>query len=322
MTENTEEKMGVTDNRSILEKADTVVNDLTTGGGLLQPAQAAKFIRLLINESVLLKHAFVKPMKAQKELIEKIRFGSRILRPATEGVALPVADRSKPDFTQVELDVKGFKAEVRISEEALEDNIEKGQLKQTLMTLISEATARDMEEVIVNGDTGHATDAFLQQMDGILKQATSNTVDALDSNLAKSILRDVRKTMPSEYLRLKNKMKFFTSVDGEADWADSVSDRATILGDIHIEKDVTVPYRGMGVIAVPLFPEDVGTGSHCTNVILTDPSNICVGIWRQVRIRSDLDISAGVLRCVVDLRFDVKYQEETAVVKANNVKVI
>ena len=47
---------GLLDNRTVLEKADLALADLTAGGGLLQPAQAQKFIRILIDESVILPH--------------------------------------------------------------------------------------------------------------------------------------------------------------------------------------------------------------------------------------------------------------------------
>jgi hypothetical protein len=62
---------GPLDNRTILEKADLALADLTTGGGLLQPAQAQKFMRILINEAVILKQATVVPMRSPKQLIEK-----------------------------------------------------------------------------------------------------------------------------------------------------------------------------------------------------------------------------------------------------------
>jgi len=312
--------MGLTSNRVILEKADMALSDLTSGG-LLLPAQAAKFIRLLIKESVIMQHATVVPMRSQKQLIEKIRFGSRVLRAGSEGVALPEADRTKPDLSKVELDAKLFKAEVRISDEVLEDSIERGQLKQTIMAILGEAIARDMEEVIINGDTT-STDLFLKQLDGLFVQATSNTSNATDSPLDKDILKAIIKTMPSEYLRDRNKMKFLTSIDAETDWRDSIAERETSLGDDWLIKPGTVPYAGVPVVPVPMFPENIGTGNHCTNVLLTDPKNIHVGIWRQIKIESDRDISAGVLRIVATLRFDVKYAEETAVVKGYNVKVI
>jgi hypothetical protein len=48
-------------NRSLLQKADLALADLTAGGGILLPAQAKKFIRLLINQSVLMGMATVVP---------------------------------------------------------------------------------------------------------------------------------------------------------------------------------------------------------------------------------------------------------------------
>ena len=38
-------------NRTILEKADLALADLTAGGGILKPAQAQKFMRLLCRRS-------------------------------------------------------------------------------------------------------------------------------------------------------------------------------------------------------------------------------------------------------------------------------
>ena len=118
------------DNRTILEKADLALADLTAGGGILKPAQAQKFMRLLIKQSVLMQQATVVPMASPKQQISKIKFGSRILRPGQEATALPPAQRAAPDLSQVELDAKLFKAEVRLSDEVLEDSIERGELRQ------------------------------------------------------------------------------------------------------------------------------------------------------------------------------------------------
>ena len=77
----------------------------------------------------------------------------------------------------------------------------------------------------------------------------------------------------------------------------------------------------MAVMSVPLFPEDIGTSNHCTDAILIDPKNINVGVWRDITIETDKLISEGVLLIVATLRFDMKLIEETAAVKATNVKV-
>lgn len=310
----------VLENRSILEKADLALSDLTSSGGVLQPAQAAKFMRVLIKQSKLMQMSTVVPMRAQKQLIEKIRFGGRVLRPGVEAQALAAGDRAKPNLSKVQLDAQLFKAEVRLDNEVLEDSIERNELRQTIMELLAEAVSRDIEEVAVQGDTASA-DSFLAQFDGVLKQATSNIVDAGDTKLNKSHFRDSLKAMPSEFLRNKADMRFLTSVDAEIDYRDALADRATVVGDKFLESEAPVTYSGIPLIDVQLFPENVGTGSHCTNVLFTDPKNVNFGIWRQIRVETDKLISEGVLLIVATLRFDVKFAEETAVVKVNNVNV-
>ncbi|MCG8424390.1 MAG: phage major capsid protein [Proteobacteria bacterium] len=308
------------ENRTLLEKADLSLSDLLTDGGLLQPAQAKKFIRLLIKESVILKMATVVPMGSPKQEIEKIRFAGRVLRAGQEGVALTEPERSKPDLGRVELDAKLFKAEVRLSNEVLEDSIERAALRQTIMQIMAEAIGRDAEEVVVNGDTT-SPDPFLAQFDGILKQATSNVVDAAGVPTNKSIFKDMLKSMPSEFLRNRRQLRLLTSIDSEIDYRDSLSERATTGGDKYLESDVPVMYSGVPVQGVPLFPENLGPGTDATNMLLTDPKNVNIGIWRKIRIETDKDISAGQLIIVATLRMDTKYAEETAVVKAINVLV-
>ena len=311
---------GLLDNRTILEKADLALSDLTTGGGMLQPAQAQKFLRILINEAVILKQSTVVPMRSPKQLIEKIRFANRILRSGSEAVALPVGDRVLPNLGKVELDAQLFKAEVRLNNEVLEDSIERGQLRQTIMQLMAEAIARDVDEVVIQGDTTNG-DPFLARLNGILKQASSNIVDAQNQSTNKTVFRDMLKTMPHPFLRNKKELRFFTSVNSEIDYKDSLADRATVGGDKYVEEDVPAMYSGVPVLHVPMFPEGLGAGGNTTNVILTDPKNINVGIWRNIRVEVDKIVWEGVLVIVATLRFDVKYAEETAVVKAVNVKV-
>lgn len=310
---------GIMDNRTILEKADLALGDLTAAG-VLQPAQAAKFIRILIDKSVIMGMATVTPMKSPKQLVEKIRFGSRILRAGSEAAALSAADRSKPDLSKVELDAQLFKAEVRLSDEVLEDSIERDQLKNTVMQLMAERISLDMDEMIANGDTASA-DPFLAKFDGIIKSATSNVVAGGSVTLAKPLLRDMLKAMPSEFLRNKKAMRYLTSVDAKIDYQDSLSDRETALGDSTLENDRGVGYSGVAVNDVPTFPENLGGGSDETVALLLDPKNINVGIWRRIKLETDKLVSEGVLLVVATLRFDTKYTEETAVVKSTAIKV-
>jgi len=312
--------MSYTDNRTILQKADLALADLTAGGGILKPAQAQKFMRLLIKDSPLMRLATVVPMQSPKQQLSKIKFGSRVLRPGAEATALPLAERARPDLSQVELDAKLFKAEVRLSDEVLEDSIERGELRQTIMEMMAEAISRDMEEVLINGDTLSA-DPFLAVMDGALKQATSNVVDAGGAAISKNLLRDMLKTIPSEHLRDKKAMRFMTSVDADLDYRNTLAERATAVGDRLLEGDTPVLYSGVPLQPIPLFPENLGAGSDQTVILLCNPKNIHVGIWRNIRVESARDISEGTLKIVATLRFDVKFAEEPGVAKAINVQL-
>ncbi len=314
------------DNAIMLQKADAALADLQvsgpSGGGLLQPAQAQKFLRILIDEAVLLKMATVTGMKSPKQLIEKIRFGGRILRNGSEATALSSADRSKPTLSNVELDAKLFKAEVRLNNEVLEDSIERGNLRQTIMSLMAERIATDMDEVLVQGDTASG-DPFLAQFDGLLKSISSHVVDNADATASRTLWKNMLKAMPTPFLRNKKTLRFLTSVDAEIDYRDSLADRATPnIGDRFVEEDAPSMYSGVPVISVPLFPENIGTSSHCTDAVLIDPKNMNVGIWRDIRVETDKLVSEGVLIIVATLRFDFKLAEETASVKATNIKVV
>ena len=311
---------GILDNQTFLQKADLALSDITTDGGLLQPAQAMKFMRVLIKEAVILKLATVTPMRSPKQLIEKIQFGSRILRAGNEAAALPVADRASPQTSEVELDAKLFKAEVRLNNEVLEDSIERGQLRQTIMQLMAERIATDMDEVIVQGDTT-SSDRFLARFDGMLKQSTSHVVDEGTSFTTKQTFRNLIKAMPSEFQRNKKDLRYLTSIQAELDYRDSLAERGTVAGDRFLTEDVPVLYGGVSVVGVPLFPETLGTGANTTDIVLTDPKNINVGIWRNIRVETDKLVSEGVLIIVATLRFDVKYQHEPAVVKGINVRL-
>jgi hypothetical protein len=55
-------------------------------------------------------------------------------------------------------------------------------------------------------------------------------------------------------------------------------------------------------------------------IILCNPKNLQVGIWRKIRIETWRDISAGVLRVVATLRFDVKWADELATVRVSNLR--
>jgi len=75
------------------------------------------------------------------------------------------------------------------------------------------------------------------------------------------------------------------------------------------------------VMEVPVFPEDLGVGNDETELLLLNPNNIMFGWWRRIRIRTDLLTRSGVYVIVASMRFDLKYEHEPAVVKADGIQI-
>jgi hypothetical protein len=92
-------------------------------------------------------------------------------------------DRSKPTTSQITLTTSEVMAEVRIPYEVLEDNIERGGMADTVLALIAERAALDLEELLILGDTASG-DAYLALMNGILKRVTTNVVDAQNGSIS------------------------------------------------------------------------------------------------------------------------------------------
>jgi HK97 family phage major capsid protein len=307
-------------NRTILEKADFALSHLVTHGGLLHPLQAKKFMRLTTVDSVLLGQVTYRPMSRAREDIDQIAFGSRVLRAAQELTELPQSERVVPDISKVELDAQEFIGEVNLSDRVMEENIEQGDLRQTIMQVLGPAVGRDLEEVVIKGDQASA-DPFLAQLDGILVQAQSNVVDAAGGPVDDQLFHDMMKALPPRYRKNKRQLRFYTSEDGEAELRRFRAQRETAVGDKYLETDTPILAAGTPVAPVPLFPDDLGPGQNQTVVLLTHPKNIVVGVRRKIRIEWERSIRRRALAIVVTLEADARFSEEEGVVKAINVQL-
>jgi len=306
------------ENRTLLEKADLALAELTTDGGVLQPQQAQKFIRTMIKKAKLSKMIQVTPLDGPTQYVESLRFANQVLQPGTPGVALSDAERSKPSLGRVQWDAKMFKAEVRLNNAILEQSIERGNLKSTIMSGLAEACGRDAEKVLIQGDTTSAT-PLLAQLDGILKKATTNTVNGGSARVDADLLGAMLRAMPKEFVDDSAAMLYMTSVNAQLDYNKYLQSRGTGYGDRVLENGGTPKFYKIPVEDFTLWPETLFTGADETNVLLSNPKNINYGILKKVRIASGNDVSAGVLIIVVETWFDVLFTEETATVRAYDV---
>ncbi|MEM7494933.1 MAG: phage major capsid protein [Myxococcota bacterium] len=304
-------------NATLLHKADTAVHDLIDSGGYLLPEQATRFMSVLVDQPTLLRNSRILTMTRPAQLVEKIRLGERILRPANSGEALAKDQRARPDLGAVALEAKLFKAETRLSEETLEDNIERGALKETLLRLMAERVALDMEEIIVRGDSDRDDDPFLAQFDGLLTQAVGNVMhhgsDPADTRTTSGLFYKMLKAMPSEFKRDKRNLVAYVSTNSELDYRETLAGRATNMGDRYLREDAAATAAGVPVIGLPTMPDG--------QALLTNPRNIIVGIMRDIKVEMDKDVSAGQFLVVLSVRFHARLAVREAVVRATGITV-
>lgn len=310
--------MGKKTNQAFINKADMVVADLASDGGYMPPTSTARFLRLAINESVIMSQCRVIPLPSPVHRVPKIRFNSRIMRAGSEGTPVSAADRAKPDTSMIEFTTKKIIAEVDLDEEVVEDNIEGDSFRNTVTALMAERAGLDVEDLALNGDETDA-DPYLATLDGFRVQATSNLVDAGGDILNQGVLKDIFKKMPTEFRKRKRNLRFWTGSNATVDYSDTITNRMTALGDRVLTDDEFATWSSIPVVDVPIYPDELGVGTNETEVLLTDPMNAVVAFWRRIKVRSEFLTRSGIYVVVASMRLDVKWEHEPAVVKCTDV---
>jgi len=307
-------------NQALVKKADLALADLSANGGLLLPEQTDSFIQTLMDSPTIINAARVVTMNAPQKKINKIGFGSRILRAAVSGTELADADRARPDLGNIMMTTKEVIAEIHIPYDVFEDNIEGGNinapmgssaggLHDTILTLVGQRVALDLEELALLGDTSSG-DSYLALCDGFLKRASVRVLNAQGATISKDIFKAAVKTMPDKYLRVRSDNQFFVSVDNETEYRDTIANRVTGLGDSALVSANSLSVFGSAVNAAPLMPNSRG--------IYTNPKNLVFGIQRKVNIEYDKNIRARKFIVVVTARVDFQVEEADAIVQITN----
>lgn len=311
----------MTTNRSIIEKATMTLADLASGGRM-NDQQFNTFYRRMIAAPTILNSARTVPMTSDSQTIEKIGFGQRILRPGVEATALTESQRSKPTTGSIKLNTQEVIAEINISYDTIENNIEGQNIRTTIMDLLADRAALDLEELIINGDTD-SSDPYLALINGLRKKMTSHIVDAEGQAIVKSIFKRGVKAVPNQYLRNPAEWRFYTNTGVELDWRDTFADRQTAGGDQSLDGGRLVNAYGVPVNGIAMLqPYNVTSPAYTdvTDAILTHPKNIVIGMNRKLQVEVDKDISRRVFIIVLTAKIDVQLEEEDATAKIIHIK--
>lgn len=309
------------DNTELIRKADLALSDLATAGRL-NDEQTDRFIRKLMDSPTILNASRTVAMNAPSREINKIGFGTRMLRKGVASTALSSGDRYKPDLSKILLETTEVIAEINLPYAVIEDNVESskntagglqagpGGMHQTIVDMMADRAALDLEELGLSGDSGSG-DPYLAMVDGWLKRANVNVVNAGAATISKDILKAGVKAMPDKYLRNRAAMRQYFSVDNETELRDTYSTRQTPLGDSSLQGTAPLYMHGSQVSAVPLMPAADG--------LFTDPLNLIFGIWRNIQVEYDKDIRARTFIIVLTARVGYQIEETEAIVRYQNI---
>jgi len=318
----------------LIKKDALTTSDFSSGGGILPAEKSANFIRKLLDASVLLDRVTVKIMTGPQAQLNKIGVGSRVTHGHTEATANSTDWESKPTFSKVDMATTIYLSEFSLSYESLEDNLERDQLEETIISQFSEQMAADLEEAALIGDTTKVLadcDSAEQYRllivndgwytiandddDTHILDWSSKTVDA-------ELFYQLKRIMPEKYRRNYNDLVFLVSPDVEDSYRYWWTARETSIGDEYLLGDSGMKAWGIPLVRVPLIPSSWGDNENESFIILTRLANLYFGIQSEIRLERDRDIHAQTFEFVIRTRCDFAIEECDAVSVAKSVKKI
>lgn len=323
--------MGALSTQELLRKATLTTTDFGGAGEApLSVEQVDQFLRLAIKPQVMLSDVRTVKSKAAKWQESKIDFSSRILRAGVEGERLTADNRIKPTTGIVEISTVLVRGEVPITDEVMEDQVERAGFGDTVMAMVAEASGRDIEELFLKGDTddsvvGHGETGYLRLLDGWIKQAKTGTgYNIYDATTAsqdyQSIFKYLIKALPDQYKRDIANMRFYVPQRLEEEYRDQLSARGTPLGDLTLEGDKVLKYQSVQIKGVPMMP--VASATPDTSfILLTHRQNLYAGFRREIKLETFRDPREGQTSFIVTARVDAKVAVVNATALAYNVNV-
>ncbi len=344
-------------NNELIAKVDeglTSVSQLAAGG-YLNSMQSEKFIRGIIDQPTIIKACRTETIIGEHKKLEKIGFGNRIMRKGTEHVALTKEQYAKPQFGKVDLYTREVIAETRLSYDTLEANIERGSMRNTIIRLLQERIALDLEELVVRGDmdlgdpTHPEFDEYLGVLDGVLKKCNKWLIDCNGADSPTlGQWASLIKAVPQKYLRVPNQWRIFVNRLTDLAWKTRIAERNTVAGDRFLLQNTNASALGFEIEPITMMPGGYREGqfppwptepkvphhpddpeSHeggskgdsafvPTQALLIHPKNIIVGFTRKVQMEYDKDISARQIIIVTTLKVDTAIEEIDASAKLIN----
>lgn len=318
-------------NRVMVQKScegANVVDVTSLPNSLLQPEQADRFIDLLVDESKLLQNIRTVRVNNRKGTIHKLDL-CQIVTEGASTTSCPIS--TIPQEGMVDWSTEKYRASWGITSDFLENNIERGGARDTILNLFTKRMRMDMEVAAIQSDdslsTGDAqtrTNNLLGVNDGFSKilnncVPTCQIIDAAGASPSKYLYYEMKRRIPTRYRMGMDQYRFVappSAVDKhQLDW----TTRETAAGDAALGGGSVASPWGVPFFEVPLMPEDIQyNGADSFEVWLTPLQNLILVIQRDFTVEYERVPRLDRWEVTVHYKMDFMVENPDLVVIAKN----
>lgn len=293
----------------------------TAGGGVLSAEQSRRFIDYIWDNMVWSKEGRRVVMRANTAELNKMGVGERVIKAAKQAEDTSVNADVK--FTKVELTTRKVRLDWEVSTEALEDNIEGGQLEDHIARQMTAQFAKDLEDLAINADAS-TVDGFhdIFGYDGFLEQYKAAVTEVMWANAGVPTVETYQaliKALPRKFRGSKANLRFYASTDAFVDTVNNLGSTGNLTAENIITRVVDgqapqtigAPQR-YSVLGVPLSEVPLLGNPGDSVVVLTFPENNIWGFQRDITVHREFKPRKDTTEYTVYARFGIAIEEAAA----------
>ena len=327
-------------------------SDMSSAKALLNDEQFNTFMRAAtINQSILQDASF-RRMNAMNQVVSSTSVVGRVLQNGYDALGATEDNLTEATigFGKAELNSTKLKALTSILDDDKEDNIEREQFEQTLLSMMGEAVGRDLEAVCVFGNDAYTSgspavkDPLFSTFDGWLEQAKSYQVKSdgakgagtkdfdLDDGIDAMFDAMIGKLpVPYRAAGLMNRLAFYVPWEVYDAYQNLLASRVDTLGDANLTGRPALTYKNIPVKYAPVLDAADGrTVFGNVPSILTIPEFVWYGVYKDLSVEPNRIVAQEKteyyyrIRCAASLQWadafvtGVMTANEAAAVQANN----
>ncbi len=294
--------------------------------GVLQTAKLGAFIKSMKEATVLLDAAKMVPMDSDTKDLDRIDQEVELESPVrAEDGTITLTDQD-PDFAYNTLEAKKFRARTRVTQDALDVNIEGQGFMNTVQSVFGAACGRATERVYIYGDTSQtdptiptgykAIDGWIQCVgdDQILYGGGTSSQRDFNPSDIDDILKQMKDNQDGAYV---DQSTYFVPPSIAVGYQRSLKSKDSNLGDQANLAAGQLTYEGRPVVPVPAL---AWKANNPTFFGPEDPmffgpaANFIYGMFKQVQLRVWEDIDNELWKIRYGFKSDVNFEDETHVI--------